>query len=148
MERTIRVDVVGKTDLQGEKGRKGQAEMSGDPKKTVFVGNLDFASKEQDLRVFFEGLVIAEKGPPPSISDESASEAEDDESEGEDGDEKKGPANGVKKSRTWVKRVRIIRDKDTQMGKGFGYVQFAVCLFLSCTWKRRMFNTRTSSFSK
>ena len=95
------------------------------------------ASKEQDLRVFFEGLVIAEKGPPPSISDESASEAEDDESEGEDGDEKKGPANGVKKSRTWVKRVRIIRDKDTQMGKGFGYVQFAVCLFLSCAWKRK-----------
>ena len=64
-------------------------------------------------------------------------ENEDGETEGDGGDEKKGPANGVKKSRTWVKRVRIIRDKDTQMGKGFGYVQFTVCLFLSCAWKRK-----------
>lgn len=121
LERTIRVDVVGKG------GVKGQGDMGGDPKKTVFVGSLDFASKEQDLRVFFEGLITAERGPPPTASDESDEEEEEEEDgEDEDGKEKKGAANGVKKARTWVKRVRIIRDKDTQLGKGFGYVQFVV----------------------
>lgn len=120
-ERTIRVDVVGKT------GVKGQGEMSGDPKKTVFVGSLDFASKEQDLRAFFEGVMTTERGPPPSTSD--VSDEEDEEvSEDEEGNEKKV----VAKTRTWVKRVRIIRDKDTQLGKGFGYVQFVVRAFFSC----------------
>ncbi|KAK6907345.1 hypothetical protein I203_101338 [Kwoniella mangroviensis CBS 8507] len=63
-----------------------------DPKKSLFVGGLDYAAKEEDIRVFFEELVKAERGP-----------AED----------------------KWVTGVRIVRDKETQLGKGFGYVHFS-----------------------
>ncbi|WVW80152.1 hypothetical protein I302_102128 [Kwoniella bestiolae CBS 10118] len=63
-----------------------------DPKMSLFVGGLDYASKEEDIRVFFEELVKAERGP-----------AED----------------------KWVTGVRIVRDKETQLGKGFGYVHFS-----------------------
>lgn len=97
MERMIRVDVVGREAV--EKGK----ESVGDPKLAVFVGNLDFASKEEDLRAFFEGVVSAERGPPPLKEDEE----------------------GVKKPNNWVTRVRIVRDKETQLGKGFAYIQFA-----------------------
>ena len=83
MERVLRVDVVGQSDAIG------------DPKLSVFVGNLDFASKDEDLRVFFEGVVSAERGPP-------------------------------EEGTRWVTRVRIVRDRETQLGKGFAYVQFAV----------------------
>lgn len=76
---------------------------TGDPKLTIFVGNLDFASKEEDLRVFFERIVTTERGPP-------------DVEGSEDGDTRK----------CWVTRVRMIRDRDTQLGKGFAYVQFLV----------------------
>ena len=65
-----------------------------DPKKSLFVGGLDYAAKEEDVRVFFEELVKAERGP--------------------SGDGR------------WVTGVRIVRDKETQLGKGFGYVHFAV----------------------
>jgi nucleolar protein 12 len=89
-----------------------------DPKRTVFVGSLDFASREEDVRVFFEGLVSAERGPRSAVTgDDSDSENE------EDTDDPN--AHGAK-PKTWVTRVRIIRDKDTQLGKGFAYVQFAV----------------------
>ncbi|WVR03809.1 hypothetical protein IAU60_000805 [Kwoniella sp. DSM 27419] len=63
-----------------------------DPKKSLFVGGLDYASKDEDLRAFFEELVKGERGP-----------AED----------------------KWVVGVRIVRDNETQLGKGFGYVHFA-----------------------
>jgi nucleolar protein 12 len=90
----------------------------GDPKRTVFVGSLDFASREEDVRVFFEGLVSAERGPRGAVTgDDSGDENE------EDTDDPN--AHGAK-PKTWVTRVRIIRDKDTQLGKGFAYVQFAV----------------------
>ncbi|OCH91899.1 hypothetical protein OBBRIDRAFT_727978 [Obba rivulosa] len=116
MERTLRVDRVGKADESGTRELKMGL---GDPKATVFVGNLDFASKEQDLRVFFEGVVSAERGPPTGEADSDASDEED--------EEKPRDEQGVKpkKPKTWVKRVRIIRDKDTLLGKGFAYVQFA-----------------------
>ncbi|KAI0070447.1 hypothetical protein K474DRAFT_1608686 [Panus rudis PR-1116 ss-1] len=114
--RTIRVDVVGKGD-------KDQGQMSGDPKKTVFVGNLDFASKEEDLRAFFEGLMVTERGPPPAGGEDGKSDNESDEEEDEDEAKGKSKAKVVKPP-TWVKRVRLIRDKDTLLGKGFGYVQF------------------------
>lgn len=108
-ERTIRVDAVRK-DASGDATKGG--DLSGDPKLTVFVGSLDFASKEEDLRAFFEGLMVAERGSP-------LEQAEDeDEDEEEDASKAKAAA--------WVKRVRIIRDKDTLLGKGFGYVQFVV----------------------
>ncbi|OXG50468.1 nucleolar protein 12 [Cryptococcus neoformans c8] len=66
-----------------------------DPKKSLFVGGLDYAAKEEDVRVFFEELVKAERGA-----------------------NKEG-------SGKWVTGVRIVRDKETQLGKGFGYVHFA-----------------------
>ncbi|KAF9013161.1 hypothetical protein BDQ17DRAFT_1404729 [Cyathus striatus] len=104
MERLIRVDLVGKSAAGKEEKKPTGVEP--DPKLSIFVGNLDFASKEEDLRVFFEGVVSAELGPPP--------EAKEVESE-----------DGVKKPKTWVTRVRIVRDRDTQLGKGFAYIQFA-----------------------
>ncbi|KAI9443445.1 hypothetical protein H4582DRAFT_1924766 [Lactarius indigo] len=81
----------------------------GDPKCTVFVGGLDFASHEEDLRTFFEGVVSAERGPRSAVADPNS----DDE------------AGAEAKPKTWVTRVRIIRDKDTLLGKGIAYVQFA-----------------------
>lgn len=90
----------------------------GDPKRTVFVGNLDFASREEDVRVFFEGLVSAERGPRGTVTGGDS----DSEDEGDTDD----PNAHEAKPKTWVTRVRIIRDKDTQLGKGFAYVQFAV----------------------
>lgn len=119
MERTIRVDRVGKAGV----GAQGAGGPAGNPKLTIFVGNLDFASKEEDLRAFFEALVVKERGPPGEAGEES-SEDEDEASAEEDG---AGEGNvSVPKPRTWVKRVRIVRDKDTQLGKGFAYVQFVV----------------------
>ncbi|KAA1474692.1 hypothetical protein DENSPDRAFT_873549 [Dentipellis sp. KUC8613] len=105
--RTLRVDLVARPAADA-------AAPAGDPKKTLFVGNLDFASKEEDLRVFFETLISAEKGP---RGQEEANEREEDEEPDEE------DAEG--KPKTWVTRVRIIRDRDTQLGKGFAYVQFA-----------------------
>ncbi|KAK0187648.1 hypothetical protein F5146DRAFT_1059922 [Armillaria mellea] len=99
MDRVLRVDLVGKTNSES----RGDS-VDGDPKSSVFVGNLDFGSKEEDLRVFFETLVTGERGPPVANDEQ-------------DGD--------VKKSPMWVTRVRIVRDKESQLGKGFAYVQFA-----------------------
>lgn len=108
LERTIRVDVVKKGVGSGQV--KG-GEIYGDPKRTLFVGSLDFASKEEDLRIFFEGLLSAERGPPPEADSDEEEEAQ---------------SGTMAKSSSWVKRVRIIRDKDTLLGKGFAYVQFVV----------------------
>ena len=102
MERIIRVDLVGKSN------NKEAGSSDTDPKLSVFVGNLDFASKEEDLRVFFEGLMASERGLPPSNDDDDMDEERQ------------------SKPLTWVTRVRIVRDKDMQLGKGFAYVQFTV----------------------
>ncbi|KAI6128796.1 hypothetical protein EDD17DRAFT_1852840 [Pisolithus thermaeus] len=103
MDRMLRVDSVRHSEtspsLNATAATTNQA--IGEPKLTVFVGNLDFASKEDDLRVFFETLIHAERGPPPQDSGSDST-----------------------KHSTWVTRVRMIRDKDTQLGKGFAYVQF------------------------
>ena len=99
MDRRIRVDRIGKPDKNDRRATGG-----GDLKLSIFVGNLDFATKDDDLMVFFEGVVSAERGPPTSIGLDRDEEAD----------------------ACWVTRVRIIRDKDTQLGKGFAYVQFAV----------------------
>lgn len=129
MDRTIRVDCVGR-----QAGGAGDATTAGmsDPKATVFVGNLDFASKEEDLRVFFEGLVSAERGPPSGEDGMSGAEEDEEDSTEDAGDGRTRPGGRGKRPRTWVKRVRIIRDKDTQLGKGFAYVQFTVCV-VDCT---------------
>ena len=102
MGRTLRADAVG--------------DGVGDPKRTVFVGSLDFASHEEDLRTFFEGVVSAERGPRGAIADS-----------GSDGEGGATSTDGLAaKPKTWVTRVRIVRDKDTLLGKGIAYVQFAV----------------------
>jgi nucleolar protein 12 len=108
MDRWIRVDHVTKVSPDGAKlAAEGHSAPTGDPKLSIFVGNLDFTSKEEALRELFEQVVNTERGPPTGHDDEQV-----------DG--------GEKKPKTWVTRVRIIRDKDTQLGKGFAYVQFAV----------------------
>ncbi|KAI0754878.1 hypothetical protein C8Q80DRAFT_1141625 [Daedaleopsis nitida] len=118
MDRTLRVDVVKKGTEGGETTVGAESAMAGDPKATVFVGNLEFTSKEEDLRAFFEALVCEERGKPGEKTGEEESDDEDEnEDEAEEGNESGQP-------RTWVKRVRIIRDRDTQLGKGFAYVQF------------------------
>lgn len=119
MERTIRVDFARKDKTKSLD--VADAEMAGDPKATIFVGNLDFASKEEDVRAFFEALVVAERGQPPESSVES------------------GDAAVTNKRPAWVKRVRVIRDKDTLLGKGFCYVQFIVS-GLTCESLRRLTN--------
>jgi len=96
-------------------------------KRTIFVGNLDFEAKEEELRGFFESLVTRERGSPPDVKalDFSNSgklptpEDVDEEAEG-----------AVRRLPSWVYGVRIIRDAATQMGKGFGYVRFldAACV--------------------
>ena len=114
MERALRVDIAAKNPVAAVVNTEGRVVKTDvDPKKCVFVGNLDFESKEEDVRVFFEGVISSEKGPRPP------QDGEEEESDGEE-------VHISSKPRTWVKRVRIIRDKDTQLGKGFAYVQFVV----------------------
>lgn len=90
--------------LTAEASKEGKSELpirraawlgGKDPKMSLFVGNMDYNTDQQDIWIFFEKLVEAEKGAP-------------------------------KDGKQWVVDVRIIRDKDTQMGKGFGYVAFSV----------------------
>ncbi|KAI0769984.1 hypothetical protein C8Q74DRAFT_1272578 [Fomes fomentarius] len=123
--RTLRVDVVkpGAGADEGESAGRSESAMAGDPKATVFVGSLEFTSKEEDLRAFFEALVCEERGKPGENKNSDESDDDDDKSEREENEEGKKDKD-AKKSRTWVKRVRIIRDRDTQLGKGFAYVQF------------------------
>ena len=127
-ERVLRVDLAvrggkGKVDTAG-KAKEGQGGMTlgmtTDPKLSIFVGSLDFATKEEDLRAFFESVLVAERGAP-------SLDAGDDESAGEEEEEGKP---GTKKALGWVRRVRIVRDRETLLGKGFAYVQFLVRLFL------------------
>jgi nucleolar protein 12 len=105
MGKTLRVDRVGaskgKTSLaeQAEEQRRKAEE----DKRTVYVGNLDFAQGEDGLRQLVEELLVAERGQPPKLS---------------------GDLEG--KEPRWVERVRIIRDKDTALGKGFAYVLLKV----------------------
>ena len=112
MERVIRVDLASKTHVLGT--TTGTLPTSTihepNPRLSIFIGNLDFASKEEDLRAFFEALMSTERGPP--------SEDADSDDDHDDAATKVPP--------TWVTRVRIIRDRDTQLGKGFAYVQFCV----------------------
>ncbi|CCM01168.1 uncharacterized protein FIBRA_03216 [Fibroporia radiculosa] len=121
MDRTIRVDRVGKGHEEDSHNTEGS--LIGDPKATVFVGNLDFGSKEEDLRVFFEGLVIAERGSPTAVAE---AESEDEDLDDDEDERVIHTSKDDQRNRqqTWVKRVRIVRDKDTQLGKGFAYVQF------------------------
>jgi nucleolar protein 12 len=116
MARVIRVDVVRKDQTAEKLGHLIDA----DPKLNVFVGNLDFASQEDDLRVFFESAINAVRGPPGGRDDNDES------------------------PKSWVTRVRIIRDRETQLGKGFAYVQFSVSR-TSCQKAILLFYTRIAN---
>lgn len=142
--RTIRVDIVGKSTAK-EKAKKDEAMGTlTDPKLSIFVGNLDFASGEDDLRAFFEKVMCEERGKRgqemangEAQSDEEDGEEEEEEDSGDEGRTEKADrkakakkAEAIVRKPAWVTRVRIVRDRDTQLGKGFAYVQFVVCLLL------------------
>ena len=133
-EHSLRVDTAVKGKGKGKVAELEGVEITEDPKATIFVGNLDFACKEEDVRAFFEKLMVEEKGTPGENGEGSSAKQDEDEKESEDENENE-EADGGEKTHTaatslkaWVKRVRVIRDKDTLLGKGFGYVQFTVSM--------------------
>jgi nucleolar protein 12 len=104
MSRTIRVDrlrlpsaIALETATNALSKRDAWLPSNADPKKSLFVGGLDYAAKEEDVRVLFEELVKSERGA---------------------------------STEKYVTGVRIVRDAATQLGKGFGYINFKVS-FLS-----------------
>ncbi|WFD26581.1 Nucleolar protein 12 [Malassezia nana] len=82
-----------------------------DPKRTIFVGNLDFEAQEEEVRALFEKLVREERGEPPLVPSRAVRL---------DGT----PVSDAMQPGEWVESVRIVRDKATQLGKGFAYVKF------------------------
>ena len=69
--------------------------------RTLFVGNLPFNCDEEELREFFEKGMQEQK-----------------------------TRNGIKNQETMVQSVRLIRSKDTQKGKGIGYVVLKVVVII------------------
>lgn len=100
--RTIRVDQVRAAASTASTARATSTlwVAGTDPKRSVFVGNLEFAAKEEEVRIFFEGLVTKERG--KAKADVEGGEAR------------------------WVTNVRIVRDRATGLGKGFAYVALKV----------------------
>ncbi|OCB88138.1 hypothetical protein A7U60_g4766 [Sanghuangporus baumii] len=109
-EHVLRVDLAGRPtkDPQDLTATIGTFT---DPRLSIFIGNLDFASREDDVRAFFEKIMSEERGDPNADVDEN--------NEGDDGE-----ASNARRMSSWVTRVRIVRDRETQLGKGFAYVQF------------------------
>lgn len=91
-----------------------------DPKRTVFVGNLDFEAHEEDVRALFERLVREERGPPPAVP---ISSLRLDDTPTVASTSSMAPSSLMKPGE-WVQSVRIVRDRATQLGKGFAYVKF------------------------
>ncbi|KAG9118926.1 hypothetical protein FRC07_006295 [Ceratobasidium sp. 392] len=150
MDRMLRVDRVrAKGAAPSTDDVEGEAEKA-DPRTMVFVGNLDFEVHEDAVRELFEKLVQKERGKTEeetagedgeesdgeesrssdgedSSSEEDEGEKSEQESEGELSESVKPGFSGSSATpleHRWVKSVRIIRDKETQLGKGFAYVQF------------------------
>lgn len=156
MGRTIRVDHVHSKGVVDGKGNGVGIDGKFDTRRTLFVGGLDFQTKEEDLRAFFEKLLLEEhteekeeegggsEGEDADVedgsdsdeeagSDDSASNADVDRGDEEDAMDVDGN-NGeddtvvtpVSSAEKWVTHVRLIRDQDTQLGKGIAYVEFKV----------------------
>ena len=106
LDGTIFAEHAIRADRSGQPQSADRASSATEPRLSVFVGNLDFASSEDALRAFFEKVLQEEQGHRQTGNTL--------------GDETSAKANG------WVSRVRIVRDRDSQLGKGFAYVQFAV----------------------
>jgi nucleolar protein 12 len=83
-------------------------------RRTLYVGSLDFEETEQQLRDLCERLMREEKGEASPAPDGAGARAQ------------------------WVERVRVVKDGETGLGKGFAYVIFRVSLsenrnnFCSC----------------
>lgn len=92
-------------------------------KRSVFVGNMEFETKEEELREFFQLLLEKERGPAPVTPRLDFSQCSL-------LPEPSFMENVNTRGSSWVQGVRIIRDGATQMGKGFGYVKFldAICV--------------------
>lgn len=113
---TLRVDhVKGSTSTLPE-GQTGEVELSTqtkrvlaleqkakleEEKRTLYIGSLDFEEKEQAIRELCEKLMTEERGEPTVDNDTG-------------------------RSASWVERVRLVRDAETGLGKGFAYVMFKV----------------------
>lgn len=113
----------------------GSSSSTTDPKRTLFVGGLDFETDEEEVRSFFEALLVEELGtagdsvtvPVTGLDGEPASNdlldalARNFPFVNPDQRKVKG---SVVRDAEYVRSVRLIRDAGTQMGKGIGYVNF------------------------
>lgn len=94
-------------------------------RRTAFVGNMDFETKDEEVLTFFNALMIDERGQPPALPKLDFSQCTK-----LPVPEKVYQESQLLQQVSWVQDVRIIRDSATQMGKGFGYVKFidAACV--------------------
>jgi nucleolar protein 12 len=109
----LRVDAqVGGGDASsGGGGGGGGGAPKYEPRRTVFVGNMSYSQSEEGLRAFFAeriaGTIMV------AASDAAAGSAS------------ASAAAGTVTSDDGIESVRIVRDRATNAGKGFGFVCFA-----------------------
>lgn len=95
------------------KAKKAAAEaqklLQEEEKRTLYIGGLDFEETEENVRALCEKLMREERGEPSSSSSSSSSHA---------------TAQSGGSRPCWVERVRVVKDAETGLGKGFAYVLF------------------------